>query len=317
VTGLALVLAHVAGLALLLVACGGPKQGPPPTAAQRLNAEGVRRLDRGDAAGADQMIHEALKEAELVDDLVAQAEAWNNLGALATARGNAREAWSAHATALRLHQATKTRTTGEVRTRANLGAALLALGKTADAKAEFEEAVNLAERIGEPDAARLARVGLAAVALRAGDAARALALARALAEAKSDAGGSGADGAASSGDAARSSAFALAGAAEEALGDLRGARASYERALDLDRKRDAPRAVAEDLEGLARVAARAGNAADAASFLARSARVARRLGDRAAAARHLGRAIELLRESSPDGAAALEAELKAMQEAPP
>ncbi|HKQ68678.1 MAG TPA: tetratricopeptide repeat protein, partial [Polyangiaceae bacterium] len=162
---------------IFTLACGGPKAQPPLTPAERLNAEALRRLERGDDLGAEAMMKGALKEAELVDDLVGEAEAWNNLGALAMARGNAREAWASHATALSLHQATGKRALGEVRTRSNLGSALLGVGKVAEAKAQFEEAIRLAERLENPRAGRLARVGLAAALLANGDAAGARALA--------------------------------------------------------------------------------------------------------------------------------------------
>jgi tetratricopeptide (TPR) repeat protein len=290
-------------LLFLLAACGGPKVGPPPTTPERLNAEAVRRLDRGDDAGAEEMIRAALREAELVDDLVGQAEAWNNLGALEMARGKYREAWSAHATALALHQSTRVRGVGEVRTRANLGSALLASGKVSEARTQFEEAVTLGDKIGEPKAARLAKVGLASVALRDGDASRALALSR-----------SALDG---SGDAAEGGAFAVQGAAEEALHDWTGARAAYERALDIDRKHAVPRAVAEDLRGLARVAESAGNAAEATALLTRSSRIARRLGERGVALRDLERALELSGPAPTDAKAALEAELRELRQTPP
>jgi tetratricopeptide (TPR) repeat protein len=285
-----------------LAACGGPKLGPPPTAAERLNAEAVRRLDRGDDAGAEEMIRAALREAEMVDDLVAQAEAWNNLGALAMARGKYREAWSAHATALSLHQSTRVRGIGEVRTRANLGSALLASGKVAEAKSQFEEAVSLGEKIGEVKAARLAKVGLASVALRDGDASRALALSHAVLD--------------GSGDATEGGAFAVQGAAEEALHDLPAARGAYERALDIDRRHAVPRAVAEDLRGLARVAEQSGNAAEATALLTRSSRIARRLGQRGVAVRDLERALELSGAAT-DGKAALEEELRGLRQPPP
>lgn len=286
-----------------LVACGGPKVGPPPTTAERLNAEAVRRLDRGDDRGAEEMIRSALREAELVDDLVGQAEAWNNLGALEMARGKFREAWSAHAMALSLHQATKVRSVGEVRTRSNLGAALLAAGKVGDARAQFEEAVALGDKIGDPKAARLAKVGLASVALHDGNAARALALSRETLD--------------GSGDATEGGAFAVQGAAEEALGDLPPARAAYEHALDIDRRHAVPRAVAEDLRGLARVAERSGNVGEATALLTRSSRIARRLGERNMAVRDLERAIELSGAAASDGKAALEEELRALRQTPP
>lgn len=294
-----------------ILSCGGPKEGPPPSAAQRLNAEGIRMLDRGDEAGAEQMLKNALREGELVDDMVAEAESWNNLGALAMARGRPREAWADHATALRLYQAMDARSIGEVRTRANLGAALLGAGEAAEAKRQFEEAVALASTLGQPDAARLARVGLAAVALKSGDAARAREVAREVADAP------GTTDPENRTAAWRSGALAVEGAAEEALGDRKSAHGAYERALQIDRARAAPRAVAEDLAGLARVAEASGNASEAGLLLTRRARVLRRLGNLDGAASDLERAIVLTRTTSQDTSQSLAAELAALRASRP
>ena len=152
------VMTALASMALALAACAGPKLGPPPSAAARLNAEGLRRLERGDDAGAEEMLRGALREAELIDDLPSQAEAWNNLGALAMAKGDAQRALGAHTRALGLYRAANVRGVGEIRTRGNLGAALLASGRIADAGAQFDEAARLATRIGEPSAARQSQV---------------------------------------------------------------------------------------------------------------------------------------------------------------
>ena len=91
----------LASMALVLAACAGPKVGPPPSAAARLNAEGLRRLERGDDAGAEEMLRGALREAELIDDLTSQAEAWNNLGALAMATPSQGSACTARSRAAR------------------------------------------------------------------------------------------------------------------------------------------------------------------------------------------------------------------------
>jgi tetratricopeptide (TPR) repeat protein len=203
----------------------------------------VRRLERGDAKGAEETFRDALEEAALVDDLQGQAEAWNNLGALAMARGRPDEALSCHRTALHFHRARGTPDLGEIRSRANAGAALLALGRVAEAE-----------------------IDLAA-------------------------------------------ALAVEGAALDALGDASAARARFEEALDIDRKREAPFAVASDLRALSRLAERRGDLAAASSYLARSARIARWMGDYDRALRELRRALSLAREADSRDIELIESEL--------
>ncbi|MFT3772127.1 MAG: tetratricopeptide repeat protein [Minicystis sp.] len=282
--------------------CAGPAEIAPLTAAQRLNAEGLRRLARGDADAAEPTFRDALREATLVDNLRGQAEAWNNLGALAAARGDMEEARRDHRRALSLHEERAVRDLGEVRARANLGMALLRLGDAGAAEAQLAEAAALAERLGRPEAALLARVGLAAAALHRGDPARAAALARAV----------GLDAQWFGDDAARAAALAVEGSARAALGDARGARARLEQALAIDRSREAPREVAEDLRALARVAEQAGDRSGAARYWARCARAARWRGDLAEAERALRQAIAM--GGSGEGEA-LKAELAAVMEA--
>jgi tetratricopeptide (TPR) repeat protein len=292
-------------LAAPLSGCSGPNASLKPTAAERLNGEGVRRLERGDADAAEETFRDALEEAALVDDLKGQAEAWNNLGALAMARGKPAEAVGCHETAIELHRARGVRDAGEVRARANLGAALLALGKLSAAEAELKAAVSLAIDLGEPSAALLAKTGLASVALHNKDAARAAALAREAA----------AEAARANSSSALASALAVEGAALAALGDLAAARARFEDALAIDRRREAPHAVAADLRALAAVAERQGDLAAASSYLARSARIARWTGDLATAERELERALRLARRASSKDIELIEGELSALKRA--
>ncbi len=279
-------------VAALTVGCGASKAEPPPrSAAQRLSAEGVRRLERGDAAGAEQMFRDALEEAELVDDLPAQAEAWNNLGALAASRHDARAAWASHASAVRLYVATGKRLPGEARARTNLGSAMLALGRRDEAKAEFERALMVADALGAPALGLYARVGLAAVALAKKDAGVAAGLARDAARAARTAADEG----------ALTAALSVEAAAAELLGDPMRARALLEEALARDRRREQPAAVAADLRSLARLEARVGRRAEAGRYLVRLAKIERRLGalDRAEAT--LEEAIDLLPEGDERG----------------
>jgi len=297
--------ATVAVALVAVAACAAPASRPPPTSAQRLNGDGLRQLDRGDLTGAELLFRDALRGAELVDDLTSEAEAWNNLGSLATTRGNAQEALMDHVSALRAHRASGVRDVGEVRTRSNLGGVLLRLGKSAEAKAQFREAVALGSQLRVPAASRLARVGLGSVSLAEGDAAAALRVA-----------GEVSDEARRDGDpSALAASLSLGGAALERTGDLGGASARYGEALSLDRAREQPTAVAGDLRDLSRVAERAGDRAGAAALLARSARIAWDLGQVDEAERELARAVVLAAGGAPDEEGSLRRELDEMRAA--
>jgi tetratricopeptide (TPR) repeat protein len=301
--------AALAAGAAALAGCGSAQARPSPSAVQRLNGEGLRRLERGDGDGAEEMFRDALREGELVDDLQGQAEAWNNLGALASGRGKAEQAWAFHAAALRLHAARKVRDAGEVRTRTNLGGAMLLAGKPGEAKQQFQEATTLAASIGDAPSAYMARVGSAAVALREGDIPLAARLAR---EVAADARRTGA----ASDEGALAAALSVEGAALELLHDTAGAKARFDEALTIDRRREQPLAVSADLRSLARLAERQGELGEAASLLGRSARISRRMGQLDEAAGELQHAIKLADQGSATGeAAALRAELEAVEEA--
>ena len=295
------------GLALLgAAACGGPGGPPPPTTAERLNAEGLFRLERGELDVADDLFRRALGEAELVDDLQSQGEAWNNRGALAFAQGQCEGALGAHGAALRVHRLRPDAGASLLRTHANLGSVALACGQPDVAKRNIDEALRLAATLTgkehEADVLR-ARLARAALRLEEGDVAGALA----------DAADVARGGDARKDDALRAGAAALTGAAEERRGRFVEARRAFEEALRIDRERQAPLAVATDLRALARVAARLGDGTAAASYALRGARIARRTGDLAAAAAGLRHARALA--SSPEEVAAVEAELRAVEAA--
>jgi tetratricopeptide (TPR) repeat protein len=274
---------------LAVAGCAGPPETPPVSPVQKLNAEGLHRFDRGEPDGAEEMFRAALREAELVDDLPGQAEAWNNLGTLAFARGDLDDATTYHLFALRLYERRRPRQRGEVRARTNLGNVLLASRRTREASDQFTAARRLAEHLGAADVGLRARAGLAALLLESGEPARALSesgeVIRAAGEAKDD----------------EAAAAALAVQAEALLASARPleARASLERALELDRKRAAPFAVAQDLRGLARVAERLGDRAAAADLLLRCSRISRWVGMLELAERELAAASALL-EQGPD-----------------
>ncbi len=287
---------------LLLAGCGAsPAARPPASAAYRYNGEGLRRLERGDLKGAGEMFHDALREAELVDDLGGQAEAWNNLGALASARGEPREAWAYHAGALRFYQLRGGAEPGQIRAHSNLGGAMLLAGSVDEAASQFRAAAALAGQLREPAAAAMARVGLAAVALRRGDPGGAAALAHAEADEARRRGN----------DGVLAAALSIEGASLELLDRHADARARHEEALALDRKREHPGAVRDDLRALARLAERQGDRGAAAAYLTRAARVSRRMEDLDVSEAELKRAIELGGEGPETRA--LQGELEALQ----
>ncbi|MCC6647107.1 MAG: tetratricopeptide repeat protein [Polyangiaceae bacterium] len=271
------------GLSILGAGCGGaPPPRPPVTSASRFNAEGLRRLERGDLGGAEGMLRDALREAELVDDLPGQAEAYSNLGALAAAQGDPAGALAMHTAALRAHLAAGAGTRGEARARTNVGSALLSVGRRDDAAAEFARAREIARALSDERVGLVARVGEATLALtRSPEEAERLArdaaaLARSLGE-----------------QAPLASALVAAGVATEARGDHAGARALYDEALSLDKAREDPGAVADDLARLSHVDERLGRRAEAASFAARRSRVLRRMGRLADARAAMERAASL------------------------
>jgi tetratricopeptide (TPR) repeat protein len=301
-----------APLAFFAAGCfGGSNAVPPLTPAERLNQEGLRRLYANDTGGAEESFRRALAEAELRDDLRGEAEAWNNLGALARERGAAEEALAFHRKALALHGQAGGRAgpapESEARTRTNIGAALLALGHTSEAKAEFERAVALWAKLEHRAGLARAKASLALAILReAKEAKLALALAReakTLAEDAED-------------DAGRAAALGVEGAALEAAGDLAAAREAYEAALEIDKARGAPAAIAEDLHALGRICERTNDAARAAGFYARASRVLRRMGNLDQCERDLEKAAALARASGRAAEAGeCEAELRALRNA--
>jgi tetratricopeptide (TPR) repeat protein len=297
----------VACAALLVgVACGSAEPPLVETPAQTRNVEGVRRLDRGDLAMAEDAFQGALREAELIDDLGRQGEAWSNLGTVAMARGDWNGASFCFARALAIYAQSPARGRSEVSARANHGSVLLELGRAGEAKAQFEQASRLAAQVGDARGGLLAEIGLATVKLRTGDiaAARQLAgAARARAEPMGDLSIVGA-------------ALGVEGGALEAQGDLARAAEVYERALAMDREAGNPVSVLSDLRGLGRVATRRGDRGRAALLTARAARVEKSLGRFDEAEADLGKAVALAQGTlGEEDLAALVREREALQRA--
>jgi tetratricopeptide (TPR) repeat protein len=285
-------------LVLLLAAgClfGGSEKDatPPPTRVEELNAQGLRRLGRGDVAAAEKFFERARREAELIDDLAGQAAAWNNLGAVAMARGAPEEALADHDRALALHGYGGA-SAGRARTQLNRGGALLALRRTDEAGQAFGAARAIYAKLEAPSGVARAEVGLAAIALTRGSAGEAEAAAdralAALSEAKEK---SDAESPSEGDLATRAAALSVQGKARARRGDLAGARRRFTEALAIDRDREASDAVAGDLRALAEIAERTGDLAAAADYLERVARLEKQRGEPRAAERDLARIMRL------------------------
>jgi tetratricopeptide (TPR) repeat protein len=233
----------------------------------RLNAEGLRRLERGDLLGSDELFRAALREAELVDDLPSQAESQANLAASAAARGDSASARQHSDAADALYQSLGVPSAGRVRAWTSRGSLLLAASDIAGARGSFELALRDAEALSEPELGELARIGLAAIALREGRSDEALSAARASVERSR----SVRDG------AALGAALRVEAAVWEARGALGAAQDRLEEALAVDRERADPIGVREQLGALADVAARRGAPGAAAGYWVRRARVSRGL----------------------------------------
>ena len=70
---LSLALASPIASLALPIACGGGAASLKPTTTDRMNGEGIRRLERGDALGAEEAFREALKEAAPSQEQIAFA----------------------------------------------------------------------------------------------------------------------------------------------------------------------------------------------------------------------------------------------------
>jgi tetratricopeptide (TPR) repeat protein len=255
-------------IGIAALGCGSASAPLVETPAQARNADGVKRLERGDLDMAEDAFQAALREAELVDDLLREAEAYSNLGTVATARGDQSRASWCFVRALSLYVQSPTRVRGEVSARVNLGSALLELGRVSDATAQFEHASRLAAQVNDERGVLLAQVGLASVKLRSGDPASAGRLAADSRGRAESAGERTIVGAA----------LGVEAGALEVRGDLARAEQVYEQALAIDRELGNPIGVLGDLRGLGRVAVRRADPGRAALLLARAARVEKNLG---------------------------------------
>jgi tetratricopeptide (TPR) repeat protein len=292
-------------------ACGGsgPALKPPPTNVERFNADGVQRLEQGDLGGAQSLFEAALADAEPVDDLTGQVEAWSNLGAVARARGDLPGALTCYTTALRIHRAVGTRDAAEARARLNLGIVLAALRRTDEARPELALSLEIARARGEKSMERSVRVALASLDLTQNKYEAARTAAAQIAKEAEAAGDR----------TALSAALPIEAAALDRLGRLDEARQRLLFALAIDRDRRDAVQVRDDLLALATIAERTKASCDAVSLLGRAARVSRSLGRRETAEAELSRALSLAEAAGScpgDEVVAIKASLAACRDHP-
>jgi tetratricopeptide (TPR) repeat protein len=228
------------------------------------NYQGAIALEGGDVDGAEAHFAAALDLARALDDPAAQARCFNNQGIIANLRGEGREALASYQLALAAYQQAGL-ARGVAETQHNVGISRRALGDYGGALAAAEEAVRLAEQLGDDALSALALAGRAELHLVQGDVDLAAAeLARAaasyerlqhpvglaevwrlqggVARARGDASGAAAwlrraaELARGQGSAHTQAEIERdLGAALEAIGDAAGARAARERAVALYR----------------------------------------------------------------------------------
>ncbi len=313
----------VALLLVLLAGCRQAPPDPPPSAAERMSAEASARIQEGKWSTAEDLLLSAIRRAELYDDLVGQGSAWSNAGVLLLARGRPSPAVTAHRRAADCFAAAAAeRNQGEpdkldtlrARAKTNLALALIASGELDDADQhlsplsvqpptaeELERARKAAKKRlraqrrwerRDKKAAALQRSHLegwhaalhaqtarATLALQRGEPAEAQRLAdetiAALRAVEGEPGVPTSD--------ALGAALAVRGVALHQQGEDEAARASFEAALQLDRRSGDPAAVQQHLGWLASLT----SGALAAGYFIRRARVARQLEELDAAAADL------------------------------
>ena len=253
------------------------------------NTQGAIALERGEVDRAEPHFAAALDLARLLGDHATQARCFNNLGIIANLRGDSGGALASYQLALAAYQQAGL-VRGMVETHHNIGISWRDLGDGRRALAAAEEAVRLADQLGDAALAALALAGRAEVHLLQGDVELAAAeLGRAeaayvrlqhpvglaevwrlqagVARARAREAGQGAEALAEAVGTLRraaelarqqGSAHTLAeierdlGAALAASGDAAGARAARERAIALYQRLGAARAAAEIAAALAR-----------------------------------------------------------------
>ena len=132
------------------------------------NYQGAIALEGGDVDAAESHFAAALNLARALDDHAAEARCFNNLGIIANLRGDGREALASYQLALAAYQQAGL-PRGMAETHHNIGISRRALGDYRGALAAAEEAVRLAERLGDEALSTLALAGRAELHLVQGD----------------------------------------------------------------------------------------------------------------------------------------------------
>jgi len=133
-----------------------------------LNLAGVVQFELGDLSGAEERFSELLELARERDDEEMSGRATNNLGAIASLRGDEEKALSLFRLSIPSYQKVGFQI-GLAQTDHNLGIAHRDLGRWRDAERYYESALRRARQLGDRRLAAMARVGQAEVSHRRGD----------------------------------------------------------------------------------------------------------------------------------------------------
>lgn len=232
-----------------------------------LNLAGAVQFELGDLAGAEERFYELLELARERDDEEMSGRATNNLGAIASLRGDEEKALSLFRLSIPSYQKVGFQI-GLAQTDHNLGIAHRDLGRWSDAERYYESALRRARQLGDRRLAAMARVGQAEVSHRRGDYDYACAEARHALEVFAAIGD----------ELGRCDAMRLLGSIALARSDWDEANRCLANALDVAREFANPLLEAEILEERAELHERTGHAALAHADAEVAAAIYRRIG---------------------------------------
>ncbi len=133
-----------------------------------LNLAGVVQFESGDLSGAEERFSELLELARERENDEMSGRATNNLGAIASLRGDEEKALSLFRLSIPAYQKVGFQI-GLAQTDHNLGIAHRDLGRWQDAERYYDSALRRAQQLGDQRLAAMARVGQAEVSHRQGD----------------------------------------------------------------------------------------------------------------------------------------------------
>ncbi len=232
-----------------------------------LNLAGVVQFELGDLSGAEERFYELLELARERDNEEMSGRATNNLGAIASLRGEEEKALSLFRLSIPAYQKVGFQI-GLAQTDHNLGIAHRDLGRWHDAERHYDSALRRAQQLGDQRLAAMARVGQADVSHRRGDHEYAGAEARHALEVFAAIGD----------ELGRCDALRLLGSIALARSDCDEANRYLANALDLARQFVNPLLEAEILEERAELHGRTGRTALAHADAEVAAAIYRRLG---------------------------------------